>query len=1152
MLQDGKKTGPLSPAGGDAGGAGKPQGAQGREGDGTVTAVRRWLMAIGLGGVADVFEANDIDLDIVADLSEDDLSSLGLSLGQRRRLLRAAQSLATAGSAPAVALTPQNAGEPVRAERRHLTVMFCDIVGSTVLSERLEAEDLLDVVRRYQNFCASIIGDNEGYIARFVGDGILAYFGYPMAHEDAPAHALQAALAITAGIGELELPQDVKLAVRIGIASGVVIVGDLIGAGAAVEQPAIGIAPNLAARVQGLAGPNEIVVADVTYRLTQDGFDFEDLGRRDFHGISEPVRIWRLLGERQGDSQAVTYGRWAQTTFADRSDQLDLARAQWRQVQEGNGHVLVITGEPGIGKSRFVHQFLREAGEGATVQIYQGTPYNQDSPLHPLIQRFRAIANIDHGDGPGTIRHKLDQVVQGEGEERQVRLEVFATLLSPVSIDRPQSQLTAKQNRERTLETVVDYFVKRSRERPMVVVVDDFQWLDPTSIELLDRLIRAIAGERVYVIITSRTNFDAPWKSAPHVVHVEMGRLLTQDTQALIASLAQGSALSKAMMREIAEKTDGIPLFVEELTKTVVELDFERAGKGHRTPRGVGARIPISLHDSLMERLDRVGQAKTVARVGSVLGRSFSRDLIRRVGDFDPGYLDAALATLADAGLIYREIDQRGKETFVFKHGLVQDAAYDSLLREERRRLHAATARGLRDLLPRIEEDRPDLLANHLSSAGAYEEAARLWLKAGRISLAQSAIVEAVHHLRRGLDALDQLPERQDLQELRLQVLIRLGPALIFLHGPGSKEVEEVYSKGYELCRRLPESQDHFPVYWGWWRLSRDFNEMSQRADELLGRASARDDEALQLQAHHCQWASHFIRGDFKGSLKHVDCGLTLYDKGDYRSHATLYGNHDAKVCGLAERLLVYWLVGRPHDAIQTEREALTWAETLEHAGTWMHYMEATIIHRLYRRDAAEVLRVAEDMVAFADEQGFTDHRAKALVFAGWAHARLGNPSKGLSEMREGLERQKVIGTAEDFPVYYDMFAEVLALNGRIDQALAETTEAQAEFESLGLRIWLPELRRRIGLLLQLRMPGDPEPALSAFRGALQLASGQGANMLVLRAAISLAGLLRGQGLVDEAYETLAPHLRGHEGLVGTAEYAAAEALLASVRRREA
>ncbi|WP_340120029.1 AAA family ATPase [Pelagibius sp. 7325] len=1118
-----------------------------------MTAVRRWLMAIGLGGLSDLFEKNDIALDIVGELTEDDLTGLGLSLGQRRRLLRAAQSLATAGSAPAVALTARNAGEPVRAERRHLTVMFCDIVGSTVLSERLEAEDLLDVVRHYQNFCAGIIGNHEGYIARFVGDGILAYFGYPMAHEDAPSHALQAALAITAGIGELALPQDIKLAVRIGIASGVVIVGDLIGAGAAVEQPAIGIAPNLAARVQGLAGPNEIVVADVTYRLTQDSFDFEDLGRRDFHGISEPVRIWHLLGERNGGGQSVSYGRWEQSTFADRSDQLDLARQHWQQVLQGNGRVLTISGEPGIGKSRFVHQFLREVGDDATVQFYQGTPYNQDSPLHPMIQRFRAIANIDHGDSPGTIRHKLDQVILGDDADRQNRLEIFAALLSPVSIDRPQSQLAAKQTRERTLETMVDLFVRRSRERPIVIVVDDYQWLDPTSIELFERLVRSIERERIYLISTSREAIAASWIGRGYVTRLELGRLPATDTAALIASLAQGTSLTKAVVREITEKTDGIPLFVEELTKTVIELDFERASsQGRRPVRSAGARVPISLHDSLMERLDRVGQAKSVAKVGSVLGRSFSRELVSQVGDFDPAYLDAALATLSDAGLIYREIDQRGKESFVFKHALVQDAAYDSLLREERQHLHAATARGLRSLFPRIEEDRPDLLANHLSSAGAFEEAARLWLKAGRISLAQSAIVEAVHHLRRGLEALEQLSGRKDMQELRLQILIRLGPALIFLHGPGSKEVEEIYARGYELCRKLPESQDHFPVYWGWWRLSRDFNEMNHRADELLGRAQTRRDEGLMLQAHHCQWASHFNRGDFKGCLEHIDCGLALYDKSDYRAHATLYGNHDAKVCGHGERALVYWLLGRPVEAMESERRGQEWMGTLGHGGSWLHHQDIAIMHRLYRRDAAEVLRIADEMIAFADEHGFSDHRAKALIFSGWAHARLGDPSRGLTELREGLERQKVIGTQEDFPVYYDMFAEVLALNGRIDEALEEATDTQARFEATGLGIWLPELRRRVGYLLQLRMPGDPEPALAAFRGALDLAKAQGAIMLELRAATSLAGLLRSQGLADDAYNILASYLHGQEGLTGTAEYVAAQSLMTAAHRRGA
>ena len=1111
-------------------------------------AIRQWLTAIGLGGLADTFEENDIDLEIVPDLNEDDLRQLGLTLGQRKRLLRAAEALET--QTPAATKPETARADRVPAERRHLTVMFCDIVGSTILSERLEAEDLLEVVRRYQTFCASIIGTHEGYIARYVGDGILAYFGYPMAHEDAPVHALHAALSITDGIGGLEMPAETTLSVRIGVASGVVIVGDLIGGGAAVEQPAIGVAPNLAARVQGIAGPNEIVVADVTYRLTQDAFDFEDMGSREFQGLTEPVRTWRVLGEHKGARADVNFGRWTQTSFADRSEPLDLLRAQWRQAQEGRGRVLMICGEPGIGKSRLTHQFLREVEQDATVQIYQASPYNQDSPLHPIIQRFRLIAGVDHGDGPAVIREKLSTVVQGEGPEREARIEVFTDLLSPVSIDNPQSQAAAKQARERTLRTIVDYFSLLTRVQPLVVVVDDFQWLDPTSIELLDRVVNTIADKRAQVLITCRADFYAPWGPLAHVNHLELGRLPAKDTQALIASLAQGTALSKAIVGEIAEKADGIPLFVEELTKSVIELDFERAAKGKNRRRDEAARVPISLHDSLMERLDRVGPAKTVARVGAVLGRSFSRDLISTVGGFDPDHLDNALIALSDAGLIHRDVDQRGKETFIFKHGLVQEAAYASLLREERQRLHAETAQGLRKLRPRIEDERPDLLAHHVSAAGLYDEAARLWLQAGRLSLAQSALVEAVHHLRRGLEALEELPDTKEYKALRLQILIRLGPALIALHGPGSTEVEQIYGEGYELCRSLPESRDHFPVYWGWWRRSRDFNEMGQRADELLVRARGRKDEELLLQAHHCQWASHFNRGDFHGCMEHIDAGLALYDKGDYRAHATLYGNHDAKVCGLGESLLVYWLMGRPNEAMEYERQARAWLENLDHGGSWSHYKYITIMHRLYQRDAVEVLRIADELIAFADEHGFKDDRAKALVFAGWAHSRLGNLSKGLGEIREGLERQKDIGTQEDFPVYYDMFAEVLALNGRIDEALEECTAAQAEFESLGLRIWLPELRRRIGYLLQLRMPHDPEPAIAAYHSALDLASEQGARTLSLRAATSLAGLLRVQGYSEEARKTLEPRLVGLETMAGTADYAAATAILSTARGR--
>lgn len=1110
--------------------------------------IRRWLTAIGLGGVADVFEQNDIDIDLVPELTEDDLCRLGLSLGQRKRLLRAAQSLATAGPAPAVAQPRPKDGERAPAERRHLTVMFCDIVGSTVLSERLEAEDLLEVVRRYQEFCASVIGIHEGYIARFVGDGILAYFGYPMAHEDSASHALHAALGIVAGIGELPLPAGTKLAVRIGIASGMVIVGDLIGAGAAVEQPAIGIAPNLASRVQGAAGPNEVVVADGTYRLAQDGFDFEDLGRREFHGISEPVGLWRLLGEHAGDRQAVASVRWAQTAFTNRKEQLDLARRQWSQVKTGTGRVWMISGEPGIGKSRLVHQFLREVKAEAMVQIYQATPYNQDSPLHPLIQRLRLNANIEHGDDEATIRGKLLTIMTGEDAEREARLQAFATLLAPVHIDRPLPEAASRQNRERTLAAIIDYFIRCSREQPVIIVLDDYQWLDPTSAELLDRLIRAIAQERIYVIITAREGAHAAWEALAHVTRIELGRLPAPDTQALIASIARSRALPSTVVSEIIERTDGVPLFVEEMTKTVVELDFARTAGGPPA-RGSGSRVPISLHDSLMERLDRVGQAKLVARVGAVLGRSFTRALVARVGAFEPRYLQTALTVLEDAGLIGREIDQRGRESFIFKHGLVQEAAYDSLLREERQRLHAAAAEALHDLFPGIDEERPDLLATHLAAAGIDERAARLWLHAGRISLAQSAIVEAVRHLRRGLEALDRLAESPPLQELRLQVLIRLGPALIFLHGPGSAEVEELYAEGYELCRSLPESQDHFPVYWGWWRRSRDFTEMAKRADELLERAEARKDEALRLQAHHCQWASHFNSGQFHSCLQHIDRGLALYDKGDYRSHATLYGNHDAKVCGLGERALVYWLLGQPDEAMAAERQSHAWMETLAHGGSWMHHKDIAIMHRLYRRDPAEVLCIAEEMIAFAEARGFADHRAKAMIFAGWAHARLGSIAKGLTEMREGLDLQKVIGTREDFPVYYDMFAEVLALNGRIDEALEEATVIQAEFEATGLGIWLPELQRRIGYLLQLRMPQDPEPAITAYRNALDLASGQGARALALRAATSLAELLRGLGRIEDACNTLEPRLRGLEGLAGTADHAAASALLAAARR---
>ncbi len=1112
-----------------------------------------WLRAIGLDALVQSFEERDIDLDIVSDLTESDLREIGLTLGQRKRFLRAVQALRD-DDAPSAPASTEPEPTQVAADRRHLTVMFCDMVGSTALSEKLEPEDLLQIVQSYQDCCTSIVIGYDGYVARYLGDGILVYFGFPMAHEAAPEQALRAALRIMEEIPRLRLPGDIKLQVRIGIASGVVVVGDLLRSGPKIEQPAIGVAPNLAARLQSIAAPDQIVVADVTYRLTQSSFDFEDLGEQALAGISRPVHAWGLTGEAKRRDLAAALGQMRQTAFTDRREPLKAMRRCWRKVLKGKGQAILLSGEPGIGKSCLLHHFLSTIEDKATLQIYNGSLHNQDSPLHPMVQWLRASGGIERDNDAATIRSKLEPLLPAVAPEREAEreewLDLFTALLRPLEVDTGLGSAGAKQIRERTLAALVASLVALSETRPVIMVVEDHQWLDATSAELLDRGLRTIGEHPVLVLITSRLGFGGLWDDLDNVCSIELERLAPEDSRELIGKVAGGEGLPTAMVSEIIERTDGIPLFVEEFTKSVIEHDAETPAEGGEAPRdGGGARVPVSLHDSLMERLDRVGSAKRVARVGAVLGRSFTRELLRQTGGFEPVWLDTALSQLLEAGLLLRRVDHRGRERFVFKHGLVQDTAYSSILREHRRHLHARAAEALEAISPGIAEERPDLLAQHVTEAGKPERAVELWLQAGRRGVAQSAIVEAANHLQRGLEALKQLPANDHLRQLQLQILNLLGPASIALHGPGSAEAQKVYAEGYAICHELPEAQDHFPIYWGWWRLSRDFNQMNHRADELLKRAMAHGDEELLLQAHHCQWASHFNRGDFSGCQEHIERGLRLYERGDYRSHATLYGNHDAKVCGHGEQALVSWLLGRPEAALKSEQRAVTWAQTLDHVGSSMHLKDIALTHRLYRRDAREVLRHADGMIAFAEEQGFSDHRAKALVYRGWAKAILGEPAAGLAELESGLERQKAIGTSEDFPIFYDMYAEALALNGRHDQALEELNEMERTFENAGLKIWAPEMRRRRGQLLEDSRPKDPAPAIAAYREALDLARQQGAGMLVLRASVSLAKTLTAEGEAAEVRSILEPWIDQPE-LVDTPEHAAARSQMGKTDRK--
>src|SRR5579883_1201953 len=1094
-----------------------------------------WLEATGLGGYTDAFERQGISCDDLGGLTEADLRELGLSIGDRKRFLRAR----AAAAAP-------TAGES-SPERRNLTVMFCDLVGSAALSEQLEAEDLLAVLRQYRAVCRKAVESYGGLLARLIGDGVLAYFGYPMAHENDAERATRAALQIVADLAAPVVGMPVQPRVRIGIATGSVLVGDLFGAGEDARHEIVGTMPNLAARLQTFAPENAVVVASTTWRLVRNLFNAEDMGSRQVRGLGEPVNVWHVLGERRDTGRpAGVRPLLILTPIVDREIELQTILEIWSRAQAGQGRALLIVGEPGIGKSRLLAHFLGNLDPQPEIRQFFCSPFLSSSPLGPATLYFSQRAEIDRDDLPGTKLEKLTTLVEGSDRERQESLASLAWLFSLPYPPAGAAELSARQRRARALKGLAEQSLRHNGKESLIVVIEDLQWADPTTLEYIELLLDRLGGRPIMLVLTSRVAPAAAWRDRSELTHLAVGRLPHEHSNEMIRQVIGLRALRPPVVREILQKAEGVPLFIEELTQSVVEsLDLSVTGASSSEPP-----IPATLRESLMARLDHAGPGKELAQICACIGRTAGRDLVEAVGDLKSAELDRARDALERSGILIAQNSGNEGEQYVFKHSLIQETAYAGLIRERRRHLHARVAVAQLRLTPEAVDLHPEVFAHHLTEAGRGEDAIEYWLRAGRRELEHSANLEAAVHLRRGLQILDTLPESEKWQDMRVQFLTLLASALISVMGPGTAEVERLYAEAVNICRSLPESSAHFPVYWGWWRVSHDFRAMRQRADDLLKRAQARGDEALLLQAHHCQWASHFNAGDFIGSAAHIESGLRIYESGEYRSHASLYGNHDAKVCAHGERSLIYWLSGNLDRAVDEERRSLAWARETGHAGSRSHSMDFALMHRVYRRDTRRVLTLANEIIRFSEDQGFSDPEAKGFIFRGWARTLLGDIAGGLGEVEAGIMRQRDIGTTEDFPIYHCMLAEACLMAGRVDRAREIVVQARRDSETTGLEIWLPELWRWLGAI-ERRAGHDDTVVEGRFLEALNLARRQNAVMLELRAALDLADLRRKQGDMPGAVDLLPPLLRTISGGVDSEEQRRAERLLLELGRAE-
>jgi len=771
-----------------------------------------WLNTLGLGQYAQRFAENDIDPSVLRDLTDHDLEKIGVSLGHRRKILRAIAELDGAGPRPAPAPRTE-------AEKRLLTVMFADLVGSTALSARLDPEDLRDIIGRYHRCCADQIEKSGGFVARYMGDGVLAYFGYPGADEDDAERAICAGLALVAAVAGLDAGPEARLRVRVGIATGLVIVGDLIGKGASQEHEVVGETPNLASRLQALAKPDTVVIDDGTRRLVGGLFEYLALGTVSITGFSDPVPVWRVIGASAVDSRFEAL-RIARTPLLGRDEEIELLMRRWQQIKRGDGAVVLISGEPGIGKSRLAETALERLSDDPHNRLRRFcSPHHQDSALFPTISQLERAAGFRRDDTDQQRLEKLEALLAEANADLSEAVPLIADLLSvPVGNRYPPLSLTPQKRKEKTLGVLLAQLEGLAARRPLLMVFEDVHWIDPTSLDLLDRIVDRVATLRVLLIITFRPEFAPAWIGRSHVTLISLSRLPRRQRAEMIMRVTGGKALPCEIAERIIDRTDGVPLFIEELTKMVIESGMLTDAGDRFDARGPvpPLAIPASLHASLLARLDRLAPVREMAQIAAALGRSFSHELISAVAAMPQQEVDAALAQLVRAELVFQRGSPPDAE-YAFKHALVQDAAYSTMLRSRRQQIHGRIAATLESQFPEVVAAQPQLMAHHCAEAGFTEKAVCYRLKAGQRAVARSAMTEAVAQLQRGLELLSSMPEASRPLQHELDMQIALGRALMAANGYSAPVVADTLVRARALAERIDRPDRLVPLLYSQW-----------------------------------------------------------------------------------------------------------------------------------------------------------------------------------------------------------------------------------------------------------------------------------------------------------------------------------------------
>ncbi|MEP0941395.1 MAG: adenylate/guanylate cyclase domain-containing protein [Rhizobiaceae bacterium] len=1087
--------------------------------------INELLAGLGLTKYQSAFAEAEVEFGDLPHLTDDDLKEVGLPVGPRRRLVEAIKTLNTqsspyqqsAGFGPQ---TGQSSGAATTvsssdAERRHLTVMFVDLVGSTELATKIDPEDMRAVITNYQNIVAGIVPRFDGFVAKFMGDGVLCYFGWPRANEDDAERAVRAGLAMIDAVKQTSAPDGTPLATRVGLATGVVIVGDLIGSGATQEAAVVGETPNLAARLQGVAQPNQLILPRETQSLLGDIFDLQSIGSTDLKGISNPVEAFVVTGENTRESRFAARHSGALTEIVGRNCEIELIVERWQQVRTNFGQMVVVGGEAGIGKSRITQAVIEEIAENRPARItYQCSPYHTDSAFHPVIQQLTREAGFLPSDAPDVRLGKLE-VLLGQSQQ------VMTPIASILGLGEPDPDLTPAQQRAQIMDSLTEAILKKAEANPVLLVFEDLHWIDPTSLELLELLLDAITDQPVMILATARPTFDYTFAGNPLVTRFSLNRLSKDQVDEIVLKQTNGKSLPDKVMEIIASRTDGVPLFVEELTKTILESSIVKETDNRFVLDGPlsSVSIPTTLHDSLMARLDKLPPIKELAQTAACIGREFDHQLVSKISPLPGAELLKGLEGLTEAELIYR----RGlppRATYIFKHALVRDTAYESLLKEKRRKVHASIFAALEA----DTETAPELLALHAENAKMDREAAKYWRLAAVTSVSQSANAEALNQFERALLALQRQPDELHRANLELQVRTDMTGPLVAAEGYGSTKLEENFTRALALSEQTGEIGGIFPILYG----RAVFHVVTARlplavalAEEILDVANRQDHIEPTMLGHRMVGLAKLFSGDTIAALEHLEKVSSIDLPESKRSAPYLYGQ-DIEAAAQCLYSLALAHRGYPEQAIEMAKKAVQRARQLNHPHT-LAYTAAfasfgfsdwrSIENVKWCLDEIElVIGDNPDIQLWPIMRDYLEFRYLALS---------GNHKQSLPYAEKFVSGMKSARFYVMLPGAIAEQAETLLELGEVDAALERTEEAFNMAQSAG-EDWqlsrIVRVRARAELLL-----GNKADTENSLLESISLAKAACSASSELFTSIQYAEFLRDKGDPKKAERVLSP-----------------------------